>query len=145
MSSNLITGVFNVDLGFPCTVDSPTVNSGAIGRVYAYNANRVQVHCLTASGSAKSFSDVTSWRAGYGLLGVGSAFVNVVNANISVSGALVTVLMPTTSATLMADLSTSSNKTYYLEIQGDKSDGIGWQTVLVWRIDCYNTMFHPAP
>lgn len=131
-----------------------TVDSSAVGRGYAYNDNVVQITCYDDDGNAVDLSDVTVWRAGYGTLGTGSALVSIADAAINQvadwasvdpsTGKLCSQLDLTDPA-FLTYLGTASYRELYFELQGDRSDGLGWQTIVLWRLDGYNTVLHPVP
>lgn len=156
MARQPIDLTYNTDLGFP--VDSglatPTQNSGLVGRAYAYNDVLFRISCVDASGASKNLSAVTNWRAGYGLLGTGSALVSTNASGINQPGdwvsmdpsvGKISVRMDLTTSPFLSDLGTLSQKNYYLEVQVDLSDGLSWQTLFVWNCLGINTVLHPAP
>lgn len=147
---------FNTDLGIPVDAGlaTPTTTNGLVGRVYTYNDVLFRLICVDNAGDPVNFSAATNWRAGFGFVGTGSALCATAAAGINqiadwasmdVSTGHLCAQMDLTSSDLLTAMGTKSQVPMYFELQADKSDGLSWQTILLWQVTCFNTILHPAP
>lgn len=145
---------YNSDLGISVNIASPSTSNGLVLRAYAYNANLLRFTVVNTAGVAVDLSSVTAWRLGFGNLGTGSPLVATADgdinqvadwASVNPAAGLLCAKLDLTTAELVADLGTKTQKLYYFDLQGDSSDGLSWQSIALLPLTCVNTVYSPPP
>lgn len=123
---------------------SGTVLTTQTPAVFKNNDYLFTITLYDAYPTLSNVAAISTWVAGLGELS-STPFVEVLHADFNIdagadpANGVITFRMNTTSVTLDADIGTSSQKTYYMEIKGD--DGVSDGTVYLTQIIVKNTIY----